>query len=49
MKMDIVFCLDRKMLDGLHVTAYSVLQHFAGKPSFHVFSQDLNEVDLELL
>ncbi|MEX0330159.1 MAG: glycosyltransferase family 8 protein [Puniceicoccaceae bacterium] len=50
--MDIVFCLDRRMLDGLHVVAYSLLENScasADDVQFHIFSDDLTEEDLEML
>jgi lipopolysaccharide biosynthesis glycosyltransferase len=50
--MNIVFCVDRSVLPGLHVAAYSLLEHIsptAAQTRFHVFSDDLNESDLALL
>lgn len=50
--MNIIFCADRKVLPGLHVAAYSVLEkmgHSAPSVSFHLFSQDLGEPEVELL
>ena len=50
--MNILFCLDRRMLDGLHVTAYSILENRvenADPVHFHVFSDDLAAADLSLL
>jgi lipopolysaccharide biosynthesis glycosyltransferase len=50
--MNIVFCADRSALPGLHVAAYSLLQHISpmvGQTHFFVFSDELNESDLSLL
>lgn len=48
----IVFCADRRVLPGLHVAAYSLLEHISLKvplTSFYVFSDQLDEGDLALL
>jgi lipopolysaccharide biosynthesis glycosyltransferase len=50
--VNIVFCADRKVLPGLHVAAYSVLEKMGASVrsvSFHLFSQDLGEADESLL
>lgn len=50
--MTIVFCADRKVLPGLHVTMFSLLEH-AGPPClpirFHLFSDDLAQSDCSSL
>jgi lipopolysaccharide biosynthesis glycosyltransferase len=51
-KMNIVFCVDRSALPGLHVAAYSLLEHISpvvAQTRFFVFSDELDEVDLALL
>src|SRR5476649_604097 len=50
--MNIVFCADRGVLPGLHVAAYSLLEHMGpavAQTRFHVFSDALDETDLDLL
>ncbi len=49
--MNIVFCADRRVLPGLHVALYSVLERYEGKsrPDFTIFSDDLDEADQRLL
>ena len=50
--MNIVFCVDRGVLPGLHVAAYSLLDRthpVAGKMHFSVFSDGLQETDMVLL
>ncbi len=50
--MNIVFCVDRSVLPGLHVAAYSLLEHISpavDKTRFFVFSDALDEADLSLL
>ena len=49
--MNIVFCADRRVLPGLHVALYSVLECYEGKsrPDFTIFSDDLDEADQRLL
>jgi lipopolysaccharide biosynthesis glycosyltransferase len=49
--MNIVFCADRSVLPGLHVAAYSLLEHIspATQTHFFVFSDKLDEADMELL
>lgn len=49
--MNIVFCADRRVLTGLHVALYSVLNRYAGtsRPDFTLFSDDLDEEDRLLL
>ena len=50
--MNIVFCADRSVLPGLHVAAYSLLEHISPavtKTYFHLFSDSLEEADLALL
>ena len=46
--MTIVLCADRRVIPGLHVAMFSILDR-AGSPclpvSFHLFSSDLTEVD----
>src|ERR1017187_370194 len=50
--MNIVFCADRRVLPGLHVAAYSLLERISPlvpQTSFFVFSDELNQSDLALL
>jgi lipopolysaccharide biosynthesis glycosyltransferase len=50
--MDIVFCADRRVLPGLHVAAYSLLERIspaAGETRFTIFSEVLDEADISLL
>ena len=49
--MNIVFCADRRVLPGLHVALYSVLDCYHGnsRPDFTIFSDDLDEADKLLL
>ncbi len=50
--MHIVFCADHSALPGLHVAAYSLLERIntaASQTQIHVFSDELDETDLELL
>jgi len=49
--MNIVFCVDRRVLPGLHVSLYSVLECYGGKsrPDFTIFSDDLDAADQRLL
>ena len=49
--MNIVFCADRRVIPGLHVALYSVLDRYRGTspPDFTIFSDDLNEADRFLL
>jgi lipopolysaccharide biosynthesis glycosyltransferase len=50
--MHIVLCADRRVLPGLHVAMYSILDRInpsAGCTHFHLFSDDLAETDLALL
>jgi lipopolysaccharide biosynthesis glycosyltransferase len=50
--MNIVFCVDRGVLPGLHVAAYSLLDRInpsAGKIHFSVFSDVLTKPDVALL
>ena len=45
--MNIIFCADRKVLPGLHVSLYSVLNSCLANIhlSFTIFSDDLDEID----
>jgi lipopolysaccharide biosynthesis glycosyltransferase len=47
----LVFSADRRMLGGLHVAALSILQSYASDRdvSFHLFSEDLDDADIDLL
>jgi lipopolysaccharide biosynthesis glycosyltransferase len=47
----IVFSADRRMLGGLHVAALSILRSYASDRdvSFHLFSEDLDDTDIDLL
>jgi lipopolysaccharide biosynthesis glycosyltransferase len=48
--MHVVFCADRNVLPGLHVAAYSVLEHYSGDDLvIHVFSDQLQDRDVDLL
>jgi lipopolysaccharide biosynthesis glycosyltransferase len=50
--MNIVFCVDRSVLPGLHVAMYSLLDRISPAVTqmhFFVFSDALNEADLALL
>ena len=50
--MHIVFCADHRVLPGLHVAAYSLLERFntsASHPIITVFSDALDDVDIALL
>jgi len=50
--MNIVFCGDRSVVPGVHVAAYSLLEHISpamAKTRFFVFSDELDESDLALL
>lgn len=50
--MHIVFCADRKVLPGLHVAAYSLLDRFdisICHPTIVVFSDALDDADMALL
>lgn len=50
--MHIVFCCDRRVLPGLHVAAYSLVDRFdtsQSKPEITIFSDALNESDISLL
>ena len=50
--MNIVFCVDRRVLPGLHVAAYSLLERINSaveRTSFFIFSDELDGNDLELL
>jgi lipopolysaccharide biosynthesis glycosyltransferase len=50
--MDIIFCADRKVLPGLHVAAWSLLERvgLACLPlRFHLFSDQFDETDANLL
>ncbi|NDC39064.1 MAG: glycosyltransferase family 8 protein [Proteobacteria bacterium] len=50
--MNIVLCADRRVLPGLHVSAYSLLDRISPdveKTRFHVFSDELEESDIKLL
>lgn len=50
--MHIVFCADRRVIPGLHVAAYSLLERFdtsAVQPVITVFSDALDDGDMELL
>lgn len=49
--MKIVFCADRRVLPGLHVALYSVLDRYRGnsRPDFTIFSDDLDAGDRLLL
>jgi len=48
----VAFCADRRVLPGLHVAAYSVLENHRDPDSLvhlHLLSSDIAEVDIELL
>jgi lipopolysaccharide biosynthesis glycosyltransferase len=50
--MNIVFCADRGVLPGLHVAAYSLLDHISPavkQTHFTIFSDAFNETDMALL
>jgi lipopolysaccharide biosynthesis glycosyltransferase len=50
--MNIVLCADRRVLPGIHVAAYSLLERISPdvtQTRFFVFSDELNESDLALL
>jgi lipopolysaccharide biosynthesis glycosyltransferase len=47
--MHVVFCADRRVLPGLHVAAWSLLDSISVPASFHIFSDALTEADLALL
>jgi lipopolysaccharide biosynthesis glycosyltransferase len=50
--VNIVYCADRSVLPGLHVAAYSLLEHISptvAQTRFSVFSDELDESDLALL
>jgi|GEM_PF-774057 len=50
--MNIVLCADRRVVPGLHVSAYSLLDRISPdveKTRFHVFSDELEECDMTLL
>jgi lipopolysaccharide biosynthesis glycosyltransferase len=50
--MNIVFCADRNVLQGLHVAAYSVLDHInpeSGETRISILSDDLDDVDMKRL
>jgi lipopolysaccharide biosynthesis glycosyltransferase len=50
--MNIVFCADRNVLQGLHVAAYSVLNHInpdSGETRISILSDDLDDVDMKRL
>lgn len=49
--LPICFCVDQRMLAGLHVAARSILESLAEglEPHFHVFSDDLSREDFEIL
>lgn len=50
--MHIVFCADRRVIPGLHVAAYSLLERFdtsVVQPTITVFSDALDDGDMELL
>jgi len=50
--MNIVFCVDRGVLPGLHVAAFSLLSNISptvAETRFHVFSEELDESDIALL
>lgn len=48
--MHVVFCADRNVLPGIHVAAFSVLEHYSGDDlAFHLFSDRLDEGDVRLL
>jgi len=50
--MNIVFCADKSALPGLHVAAYSLLEHMGpvvAETRFYVFSDKLDDADLALL
>jgi lipopolysaccharide biosynthesis glycosyltransferase len=50
--MHIIFCVDRGVLPGLHVAAYSLLDRIhaaAGETHFSIFSDALHESDMVLL
>lgn len=51
MNIQICFCVDQRMLPGLHVAARSLLESLASdkSPSFHVFSDDLTKDDYKYL
>jgi len=49
--MHIIFCVDRRVLPGLHVAAYSLLDRIhpaAGDTHFSIFSDALHESDMAL-
>ncbi|NEQ86308.1 MAG: hypothetical protein F6K26_41435, partial [Moorea sp. SIO2I5] len=50
--MHIVFCADRRVIPGLHVAAYSLLERFdtsVVQPAITVFSDALDDGDMALL
>jgi lipopolysaccharide biosynthesis glycosyltransferase len=50
--MNIVFCADRNVLQGLHVAAYSVLKYInpeSGETRISILSDDLDDVDMKRL
>lgn len=50
--MNIVFSADRNVLQGLHVAAYSMLDHInpdSGKARISILSNDLDDVDMKRL
>lgn len=52
--MNIVFCADRRVLPGLHVVTYSLLEKIqlaaaTSQVYFFVFSNELDEADMDLL
>jgi lipopolysaccharide biosynthesis glycosyltransferase len=50
--MNIVFCADRNVLQGLHVAAYSMLDHInpdSGETHISILSDDLDDVDIKRL
>jgi lipopolysaccharide biosynthesis glycosyltransferase len=50
--MNIVFCADRRVLPGLHVAAYSLLNRIGAavtETRFFIFSDELDNADLALL
>jgi len=50
--MNIVFCADRSVLPGLHVAAYSLLEHISPaivETRIFIFSDALDEADMHLL
>jgi len=50
--MNIVFCADKGVLPGLHVSAYSLLDRISPEVAttrFHIFSDALDEGDIDLL